>query len=249
MELNKNIFTVFADEADRTVIDEIHIGLGYTMVTLQDGRSGICATLCDLSRAFSLNTDTNDYEGRSALQLLRHIKDTDHQLSRVMAIALANALNQRFANALPEVPQDWHTSLGLPQGAKIAMVGHFSPVFERFEETGFTVRLLDLGKDIGEPDRFYGWATEEADALVITGTSLVNNTLEQIIDRFSAKDITILLTGPTTVLHPDVYEGLRINYLAGSVVVAKADMLKAVRNGRGSLDVHHQAKKVYLNIG
>ncbi|HLW22159.1 MAG TPA: DUF364 domain-containing protein [Sphaerochaetaceae bacterium] len=249
MELNTRIFEVFADEADRSVIGEIHIGLGYTAVLLQDGRCGICATLCDRSHALMVNKDSNDYEGRSALQLLRHVRGEDAHLSRVMAIALVNALNQPFANSLPETPQDWHRDLGLPEDASIAMVGHFSPVFERFEETGFTVKTLDLGWDMGNPEEFYPWATSEADALVITGTSLVNNTLESILDRFRGKDIPILLLGPSTVLHPEVYTDLPIRYIAGSVVIVTKDILKAVRNGRGSLDVHHQAKKVYLPLG
>ena len=248
MELNKRIFSVFADEADRSVIGEIHIGIGYTAVRLQDGRCGICATLCDATQAIHINTDKNDYEGRSAIQLLRHIQDEEAHMSRVMAIALVNALNQPFAHALPETPADWHRDLGLTQGANIAMVGFFSPVFERFEETGFTVRTLDLGQHMGDPEKFYPWAIKEADALVITATSVVNNSLETVLERFSGRDIPMLLLGPSTILHPDIYEGLPIQYIAGSVVIAPADTLKAVRNGRGSLDVHHQAKKVYLKL-
>ena len=248
MELNARIFEVFADEADRSVVGEIHMGLGYTAVLLQDGRCGICATLCDSSHALIVNTDSNDYEGRSALQLLRHVRGEDAHLSRVMAIALVNALNQPFAKSLPETPHDWHRNLNLPDGASIAMVGHFSPVYERFEETGFTVRTLDLGRAMGNPDEFYPWATSEADALVITGTSLVNNTIESILARFAGRDIPILLLGPSTILHPDVYVDLPIRYIAGSVVIVTADTMKAVRNGRGSLDVHRQAKKVYLPL-
>ena len=249
MELNNTIFSVFADEADRAVIDEIHIGLGYTLVTLQDGRCGLCVTLCNAIHAFGVNNDPNDYEGRSALQLLRHIKEPDHQMSRVMAIALVNALNQPFAKALAETPTDWHEQLGLGKGAKIAMVGHFSPVFERFEETGFMVKLLDLDRDIGQPEKFYPWAVQEADALMITATSIVNNTLEEIVGRFSQRQLPIIVMGPSTIMHPDIYQDLPIHTIAGSAVIAKSDILKAVRNGRGTLDVHHQAKKVYLRIG
>lgn len=249
MELYQKIFSVFADEADRSLVDEIHMGLGYTMVTLQDGRSGICVTWCDQSRAYMVNTDPNDYEGRSALQLLRHIKDGEHPFSRMMAIALVNALNQRFAVSLPETPHDWAKRLDLGEGAAVAMIGQFSPVSMRFEEIGSTVRILDLGRNIGDPDQFYRWAIKEADLLAVTATSLVNGTLEQILDRFKERTLPVLLMGPSTILHPEVYEDLPINYLAGSAVVAKNDMLKAVRNGRGTLDIHHQAKKVYLNLG
>lgn len=249
MELYQKIFSTFADEADRTVIDEIHMGLGYTMVTLQDGRCGICVTLCDPTRAYLVNTDPNDYEGRSALQLLRHIKDGEHPFSRMMAIALVNAMNQRFAASLPQTPHDWPERLGLGKGASVAMIGHFSPVSERFEEIGSTVRILDLGRNLDNPDDFYPWAIKKADVLAITATSMVNGTLEEILGRFKDRTLPILLMGPSTILHPDIYEGLPINYLSGSAVVAKSDMLKAVRNGRGTLDVHHQAKKVYLNLG
>jgi uncharacterized protein (DUF4213/DUF364 family) len=249
MKLNDTIFSVFADEADRSVIGEIHIGIGYTAVLMQDGRCGLCATLCDSTEAYQMNTDSNDYEGRSAIQLLRHIRNEDTTLiSRIMAIALVNALNQPFARSLPEAPHDWHRDLDLPEGASIAMVGYFSPVSDRFEEKGFTVRTLDLGKNLGEPKEFYPWAAQQADALVITAASLVNNSLESLFSHFSGRSIPTLLLGPSTILHPDVYADLPITALAGSAVIDTSDMLKAVRNGRGSLDVHRQAKSVYLPL-
>jgi len=248
MELNTKIFSVFAEEAERSVINEVHIGLGYTAITLQDGRCGICATLCDPEHSFSVNTDTNDYEGRSAYQLLRHIKDTDNHLSRVMAIALVNALNQTFAKSLPEAPKDIHKELDLTEGAKVAMIGHFTPIFEKFEETGFEVRSLDLGRKIGKPEKFYPWATTEADALILTATSIVNNSMEEVLDRFASRTIPIVVLGPSTILRSEVYEDLPIQFLAGSVAIVTRDLLKAVRNGRGTLDIHHQAKKVFMRI-
>jgi hypothetical protein len=249
MKLNDTIFSVFADEADRSVIGEIHIGIGYTAVLMQDGRCGLCATLCDGTEVYKMNSDPNDYEGRSAIQLLRHIrKDETPTISRIMAIALVNALNQPFTRSLPEAPHDWHHDLDLPQGANIAMVGYFSPVSDRFEEKGFTVRTLDLGKNLGDPKEFYPWAAEHADALVITAASVVNNSLESLFAHFNNRTLPTLLLGPSTILHPDVYDDLPITALAGSAVIDTADMLKAVRNGRGSLDVHRQAKSVYLSL-
>lgn len=248
MELNTKIFDVFADEADRAIVDEVHLGLGYTAVTLEDGRCGLCATLCDPMHAFAVNTDTYDYEGRSAIQLLRNIKDESNHLKRVMAVALVNALNQPFAQALPEGPKDLHKDLDLADGANIAMIGHFTPIFEMFEERGFMVRSLDLGRGIGNPEEFYPWATTSADALILTATCVVNNTFEQVIGRFAGRSIPIVLMGPSTIMRTEIYAGLPVNFLAGSVVMVKKDLLKAVRNGRGTLDIHRQAKKIFLHV-
>lgn len=248
MKLNTTIYDVFANEADRSVVEEVHLGLGYTAITLDDGRCGLCATLCDPKHAFSVNTDATDYEGRSAIQLLRNIKEEENHLKRVMAVALVNALNQPFSQALPEGPGDLHKDMDLPEGAKIAMVGHFTPIFETFEQRGFKVRSLDLAKGIGDPEKFYPWATSQADALVLTATCLVNNTMEKVIERFANRSIPIVLMGPSTIMRQEVYEDLPVNYLAGSAVMVKKDLLKAVRNGRGTLDIHRQAKKVFLHI-
>lgn len=247
MKLNDKIFEVFGDEADRSVIKEVHIGLGYTAITLEDGRCGICATLSDPKYAFAVNTDHTDYEGRNAIQLLRNIKEEDH-LKRVMAIALVNALTQPFAQALPEGPLELHRDLDLADGAKIAMVGHFTPIFETFEERGFEVHSLDLVKGIGDPDQFYPWAVKSADALVLTATCVVNDTIDQIIAKFAKRSIPIVLMGPSTIMNQDIYEDLPVSHLAGSVAMVKADLLKAVRNGRGTLDIHRQARKVFLHI-
>ncbi|MDD2296783.1 MAG: DUF364 domain-containing protein [Sphaerochaetaceae bacterium] len=248
MKLNNKIFSVFANDAEGSVIDEITIGIGYTAVTLTDGRCGLCATLCDPKHAFSLNTDRTDYEGRAAIQLLRKIKEGDNHLSRVMAVALVNALNQPFAKALPDGPNDLHKDFDLPKGAKIAMIGHFSPVFKQFEETGSEVRSLDLGRGIGKAKEFYPWATAEADVLILTGTSIVNQTMIEVLDKFSSRTLPVVVMGASTILREEIYEDLPIRYVAGSVVVVKKDLLKAVRNGRGTLDIHYQAKNVFLTL-
>jgi uncharacterized protein (DUF4213/DUF364 family) len=248
MELNNKIYSLFADDADNAIIEEVTIGLGYTAVTLNDGRCGMCATLFDPKHAFSLNTDENDYEGRGALQLLRQIKREDNHLSRVMAVALVNALNQKFATTLPTGTEGLYKALDLPVGAKIGMIGHFSPVFNKLEETGYEVRSLDLGRRIGKAAEFYPWATAEADLLILTGTSIVNNTIEEVLSKFERGKISVVMMGPSTILRSELYADYPIRYAAGSVVVAKKDLLKAVRNGRGTLDIHYQAKQVFLPV-
>lgn len=248
MELNNKIFSIFANDAEGSVIDEVTLSLGYTAVTLTDGRCGLCATLCNPKHAYSVNTDGTDYEGRFAIQLLRQIKKEDNHLSRVMAVALVNALNQPFAKTLPAGHPSFQKDLDLPEDAKIAMIGHFSPVFKNLEETGFEVRSLDLGRGIGKSKEFYPWATAEADALILTGTSIVNNTMLEVLDKFSDHPIPVVVMGPSTILRGEVYEGLPIRYVSGSVVVVKDDLLKAVRNGRGTLDIHYQAKNVFLAL-
>lgn len=245
MELNTRIFELFADEADRSVIDEVHIGLGYTAVTLNDGRCGLCATLMDPAESCSVNRNPSDYEGRPAIQLLRHIRNGD-LLTRVSAVALVNALNQPFARSLPEDRGDLMDQLALSAGSRIAMVGHFAPVAERLLEAGCTVKTFDTGRKIGSETEFYSWATKEADALILTATSVCNNTMENVLDRFASHRVPTVVMGPSTIMHPDIYGDLPVSLLAGTVVIDVRSILKAVRNGRGTLEIHHQAHKVVL---
>lgn len=243
MELNRRIYETFADEADRSLIDEIHIGLAYTAVTLSDGRCGVCATLAD--QGCITNHDQADYEGRSALQLLRHIHE-DVLLTRVMAVALVNALNQPFTKTLPEDNRSLVDTLGLFANAQVAMVGYFAPVASRLEQSGIRVRAYDRGKKIGEKKDFYAWASKEADALIITATTIVNNTLEEVLKHFHLHSIPTVLMGPSTIMEADIYGDLPISLLAGTAVIDTYAVLKAIRNARGTIDIHRYSRKVIL---
>ena len=245
MVLDHQILSLFHDDAENSVIDEIHLGLGYTAVTLTDGRCGLCCTLLEHSSSCSVNKNPLDYEKKNALTLLQAIQ-SEHPLDRTMAIALVNALNAPFAAGCPDDPKTLEEDLHLAKGSKVAMVGYFDPIVRQLAKDGIEVVAYDIGKKIGSEKEFYCWAKSHADALILTATSVITQSTESVFAHMEGKQIPTVLMGPSTIMQPKIYNGLPITMLSGTVPVDITNILKAIRNGRGTPVLHKYARMVRL---
>lgn len=247
MMVDDKILSVFKDDAKEAIIERITIGVGYTSVLLSDGRCGLCSTLLNRSKSCIVNKDPEEYEKHPAYELLRSIM-SDHHLARVQAIATANALNHSFAGRCPDDQGDLMKVLHIPDGGKVGMVGHFEPVVSYLSQCGVEVKSYDLGKQIGSEAVFYDWAKSEADAMVITATSLIDGSIIHIFDMLGGKIVPTVLMGPSTIIRPEIYGDLPISVYAGTVPVDTASIERIVRNGRGTRDIHKYARKVHLLV-
>ncbi|AEV27903.1 hypothetical protein SpiGrapes_0039 [Sphaerochaeta pleomorpha str. Grapes] len=248
MDVNQQIFDFFAPEAKNSVIDEIHLGLGYSAITLTDGRCGLCCTFLEHASSCSVNKNPLDYEQQNALMLLQEIL-SDNLLDRTMAIALVNALNASFAAVCPDDPKTLEKDLHLAKGSKVAMVGYFEPIVRQLGKNGIEVVAYDIGKKIGSEKEFYCWAKNHAEALILTATSVITNSTESVFEHLEGKEIPTVLMGPSTIMQPKIYKDLPISMLSGTVPVDLPNTLKAIRNGRGTPVLHKYARTIRLLLG
>ncbi len=247
MEINRKILTVLQEEAEHSVIDQIHLGLGYTAVTLKDGRCGLCSTWIEKKNTCTVFKETEDYEGGSALPLLQKIISED-TITRTVVIALVNALNYRKATAYADDTGTLFPDLKLSTGKQVAMIGYFAPIAKQLNTMGVAVTAYDIGKGVGSEHEFYAWAKEEADAMILTATSVINNSTEHVCEQIGYKDIPTVIMGPSTIMIPSIYEHLPITLCAGTVPTDIPGTLKAIRNGKGTPVLHRYARKVYCHI-
>jgi len=247
MLLNDKILRQFQTSSALETIEEIHLGLGYTAVTLTNGSCGLCYTPKEKSGTCTVFKDPMEFEGSPSIRLLKRIHD-DNPLIRCLAIALANALNQSYALGLPDDDGDISGDLKLKRGSKVAMIGYFAPIIAQLEKQGVEVRSYDIGKGIGEEKGFYDWARAEADALILTATSLINNSTEEIFEKLGTISLPSILMGPSTIASPNLYEHLGITCCAATVPTDVRGILKDIRNGRGTPYLHRHSRKVKLKL-
>ena len=247
MLLNENIFAHFQKEAENAVVDQIQFGLGYTAVTLTNGNCGLCYTPKEASGNCTVFKDPQEYEGNSAVLLLEKIMGDD-ALSRCLAIAVANALNQPYAITVKEDTEDISETLHLHAGNQVAMIGYFAPIVTQLEKKGIAVRAYDVGKHVGSEEAFYTWAKTSADALILTATSLITNSTETVSDKLGYKEIPSVLMGMSTIVAPGLYDHLGITFCAGAVPREVLPIIKAIRNGRGTPYIHKHTKKILLQV-
>jgi uncharacterized protein (DUF4213/DUF364 family) len=245
MHIDQRILEVFGPLAQQATIDELHLGLGYSAVTLTDGRCGLCCTLSNHTAHCNVFKEP-DYEGRQATVLLERILSPD-TLGRVAAIALTNALNQPVAMTYPEDNgDDLEADLALSPGMSVAMLGNFAPVVAHLRQAGITVNVLDIGKREGNEDDFYSWARSGADVVILSATSVVMGNTERTFELLGYKKVPTVVLGPSAILCKEIYSHLPVTMVAGTVPLDTKAILKAIRNGRGTPHLHKHAKKVKL---
>jgi len=245
MQINNLIFNTFKDEAKKSTVDTINVGLGYTAVILKDGRCGLCCTLTGSITSCTVWKNPENYEKECALKLLDLIYSND-LLTRAIVIALVNALNYNKTAVLPIDKDSMFEDLNLKQDSTVAMIGYFMPIVKELKSKNINIITFDLGKNIGNKKEFYEMANKKADAIILTATSLINNTFEDVISDLSISKAPIALIGPSTIMEPTLYDKTRISILAGTHTLDNENILKAIRNAKGTHTLHKFSKKVYL---
>ncbi len=139
---------------------------------------------------------------------------------------------------LPDNDREIVRNLKLNTGSKISKIGSFLPIITHQEKQDLEVRPYDIGKGNGEEDSFYSRARGEADDLILTATSLINHSTVGIFEKLGTTTLPSMLTCPSIIASPGLYEYLGIHYCAATVVTNVASILKDIRNGRGTAYLH-----------
>jgi uncharacterized protein (DUF4213/DUF364 family) len=235
--------------ADPLTVAQVCMGIGYTAVVTDDGSIGVAYTYFDAKSGCCLIQDYQDFEGRPARDLLALIQHRD-PLERSMALALINALNKHRAAQLPEDKQNalLFDALDIRADTKVSMVGYIKPTVGALESMGAQVDVIDEFRQMGDKDRFLHKLATWADAALVTSTTILNNTLESILDR-AADKVRVALLGPSTPMVAVAFEHRpMVKALAGIVSDRIDPVLKTVRHGLGTHYLHRCCRKVTLLV-
>ncbi len=248
MLLNQKLYNLFASRAREVNIDILCLGLGYTAVTLSDGGIGLSYTHFEDKKSCMLLNKHIDYEGQPAVKLLEKIK-SDHPVERSMALALVNALNYEEALKYPEDKKNemMFDKFKIGEGTRIAMVGFIGPLVELLKQKKALVEVLDRSRNMGQKEGFYAKLGSWADVLILTSTSILNNTTEEVLQNVSQKVKTVML-GPSTPMVVAAFQHLPVHMLAGTVPIDKENVLKAIRHGMGTPVLQKFSRKSYLSL-
>jgi len=248
MLLNQKLYDLFASRAREVRIEILCLGLGYTVVTLSDGGIGLAYTHFEDKKSCMLLNQHIDYEGRPAVQLLEKIK-SDNPVERSMSLALVNALNYKDALEYPEDKKNkiLFDKFKIGESTRVAMVGFIGPLVDLLKQKDASVEVLDTSRNMGQKEEFYAKLGNWADVLILTSTSILNNTTEEILRNTHPKVKTIML-GPSTPMVAVAFQHLPVHMLAGTVPIDKENVLKAIRHGMGTPVLQKFSRKSYLYL-
>jgi len=248
MTINERLYELCREKAAAVTVETVSIGLGYTAVRTSDGGLGLAYTYLENKKGCAVRTNDFDYEGRPADLLLEEIRQPD-PLGKSMALALVNALNHTAALKLPEDPQNevLYNYFQIARGTRVSMVGYFGPLVKALEKKGAVLEIIDDHRSLGPPETFSTRLAEQTDVLVLTATSLLNDTADGILQQLGPGTRTVLL-GPTTPMIAAAFEGLPVHMLAGAVPVKSGEIFKGVRSGMGAPVLLRACRKKYLPL-
>ncbi|MBN2550535.1 MAG: DUF364 domain-containing protein [Anaerolineales bacterium] len=131
------------------------------------------------------------------------------------------------------------------KGKKVVLVGHF-PFVERLKSRVGELIVLELfphGEDL--PATEAPGVIPQAEVVAITAMTLVNHTLESLLE-LCTKDMLVMVLGPSTPLHPIFYDW-GVSILSGSEVASVEPVLKTISQGGNFRQVHRAGIK-FVNM-
>ena len=248
MKLVLKLHDLLANKARHVGVEILSIGLGYTAVTTSDGGIGLSYTLYESKMSCMVLNKHINYEGRPAVELLEKIASAN-TIERSMALATVNALNYDFALTLPEDKDNsvMLDAFEIGEGTKVAMVGFIGPLVDIIEQRKAVLEILDYSRRIGQKDDFYTKLRNWADVLLLTSTSVLNNTTEEILENVH-QDVKTVMLGPSTPMIAEAFDHLPVHMLAGTVPLDKKNLLGAIRHGMGTPVLQKYSRKSYLAL-
>jgi uncharacterized protein (DUF4213/DUF364 family) len=257
---------ILGSELSYLTVERAVVGLFFTGVKLNNGIAGACATpiktipeaVCCPSSAMAMPFP-GKLKGRAAFDLAREAL-SDNGIRRAVGIAAMNALADTCWRRRPH--PDFELRFGidafdateLHAGDKVVVVGAFVPFLRELKRRRQPYLVLEQDPATLNPEElpFFRPAEQaasvvpEADVLLITGTTLINDTLENLLG-WAKPSARVTMVGPTVSFLPDAFLR-RCADILGTVRITDPDAFLDVlaEGGSGYHFLGRSAQKVVL---
>jgi uncharacterized protein len=223
---------------EELIVSDVRIGLYLTAVRLSDNSIGTSATIdnnvpfCSKSnRDFGVFTPLK-IRGQKVIDLLELQKESG--IISSLKTAVLNAISSKIIssgnyNFVEDC--DPIRLLDLGCGKTITIVGAFQSYIRKISETNNKLNVLELSENALAPDqrKFFVPAVDyrtiipSSDIVIITGQTLVNRTIDELLAVISP-GTEVIVTGPSSGLLPDILFENKVTII-GSSRITKPELL------------------------
>ncbi|EGB15610.1 hypothetical protein DND132_2407 [Pseudodesulfovibrio mercurii] len=237
---------------DDIAVERVVVGIFFTGVKLTNGQGGLCFTpiktipeaVCCPSSARAMPNSGN-LAGTPAAKIIDHMF-SGNAMRRAIGIAVMNALsNTIWADRAPGDYVIRHNADPLdnyayPEGGKAVVVGALVPYLKMLKQGNRDFSILEKDIRTLKPDEMDHFVpaehamekVAEADLLIITGTTLINDTLEDLLAT-AKPSADVIVVGPTASMLPEAFFSRGVNAIGG-VMATDPDRLLEVLGEGGS---------------
>ncbi len=239
MYIHEKIYERVIEKARELTITDVRIGLGYTLVELDQHLCGISYSfLKELNPSTcTVVEDSGNITGKKASYLIEKIFSYN-LLDSTLAIATANAIlnNNQKASGGPDVME-----LIKPTDT-VVMIGYFSPLVPLIQKKAKKLIICERSPR-GEslPDYAAYFELKRCDVAFVSATTLINKTIDSILDTTEAPVLALL--GPSTIMDEEIFSKTGITHLCGSIVSNCELAKRIVSEGGGTRKLKAATKK------
>jgi len=219
-------------------IADVRIGLYLTAVKLSDNSVGTASAFTSNDPVcIKSKRDFGDFtplkiKGQKVADIMQLQKRSDIISSLRTAVLNAIASNAVLTGNYRIIEKcDPLQLLDLKSHKTITFVGAFHSYIQKISETGNTLFVLELNENALRPEekKYYVPASDfmkvipESDIVIITGQTIVNNTIDELVSSVMPHT-RVIVTGPSSGFFPDVLFNNKVDII-GTIRITQPDIL------------------------
>ncbi|MBW1919567.1 MAG: DUF364 domain-containing protein [Deltaproteobacteria bacterium] len=248
MSISEKIKNHLMPQASSLKVKDVRIGLGYTAVMLANGQTGVAFTFHDgMKKGCTIFSGRHPLAGCNASDLLAYLGSKD-RVEMAVALATANAIANKMNAGF--VGGDTLEHVPINPGDRVGMVGYFGPVLPRLKKKTSSILVFEQIKKVGGdifPEEDAYLMLPECDVALITSTSILNHTIDRLLESVKGCREVVLL-GASTPLLPEIFENTAVTFLSGIIVTRPEEILRIVSEGAGMRHFKNNVKKVNARV-
>ena len=230
---------------NRREVSKVRIGLNWTAVSVEHNGVEQCGIASTIVQSHTHSEEprikmAGEFEDFSNLELAE-LSLSDNPTLRSVGVA---AINASITPDLHKVEESNAADVLAKYGAgkKLALIGRF-PFSDRLRSKVGELSVID--QNPGPGDYPPGEASEilpKSDVVAITGMSLINHTLQDLLDLCPEGSFVMVL-GPSAPLSPVLFD-YGVDVISGAVIENIKKVLRVVTQGGNFRQVHKAGVKL-----
>lgn len=247
-----HVKNILGEKINDLTIERAVFGLFFTGVKLSDGQGGLCFTpvkempqaVCCPSSARAMPL-SGRLTKRSIEETLADL-ESNNILRKTLAIATLNALSAscwtsgeaKRAGYILELDKNTFDEVTIPAEGKTVVVGALVPILKRLIKSHADFTVLEMDKrtlkgaelDHYAPPEDAHLYIPEADLVVITGVTVLNDTLPNLL-QLVKPGAQVVVTGPTASMLPNSFFKRGVTMMGGVLVTKPDEVLDCISEG------------------
>lgn len=229
-------------------VQDVAVGITYSAVLLENGMLGVSSSHFDVSDDSCFNAGKIHDVGlfhELGLEALVGKITSEYAIERSVGYAAVNALSQHVLHqeSTPLENTDILDIVGKYPDEPIYMVGQIKPIFKVLKKKNRDIAVKDFKKGVNTfPDMEAG-ENPDGGILIITGSSLSNDTFGSEMETFKNAKISILM-GPSAQVLPEwMFNLTRLDAVASMSFHSPRKAFHAIKQGGGTPNFVRHATK------